>query len=93
MTREDGQESPAAPLAPLEFRVGLAGAFIAPLVLGRMRYFLGSINSRMFANGSFSPERSTRRRATVTSSVPLAASASRIDSGEENFPVPTRRRL
>src|SRR2546429_2966709 len=36
--------------------------------------------------------RSTRRNATVTISVPLAASASRIASPLENFPVPTMRR-
>ncbi len=42
----------------------------------------------MLANGSFFPLRSARRNATVTISVPLAASASRIDSGEENLPVP-----
>ena len=33
-----------------------------------------------------------RRNATVTISVPLASSASRIASGDENFPVPTMRR-
>src|SRR5262249_8249202 len=46
----------------------------------------------MFANGSCLPERSARRRATVTSSVPLAMSASRINSFDANFPVPTSRR-
>ena len=46
----------------------------------------------MFANGSCLPERSARRSATVTSSVPLAMSASRINSFEANFPVPTSRR-
>ena len=46
----------------------------------------------MFANGSCLPERSARRSATVTSSVPLAISASRINSFEANFPVPTSRR-
>ena len=43
----------------------------------------------MFANGSCLPERSARRNATVTSSVPLAISASRISSFDANFPVPT----
>jgi hypothetical protein len=46
----------------------------------------------MFANGSRLPERSARRNATVTISVPLATSASRIASFEENFPVPTSNR-
>ena len=46
----------------------------------------------MFANGSCLPERSARRSATVTSSVPLAISASRISSFDANFPVPTIRR-
>src|SRR5882757_9034805 len=46
------------------------------------------MNSRMLANGSFLPLKSARRRATVTISVPLAASASRMASGDENFPVP-----
>ena len=66
--------------------------FNAPLVLGRRRYFFGSMNSRMLANGSCFPLRSARRKATVTISVPLAARASRMTSLEENFPVPTRRR-
>src|SRR5258706_13507513 len=35
---------------------------------------------------------SARRNATVTISVPLAASASRMASGDENFPVPKIRR-
>src|SRR5262245_31399509 len=46
----------------------------------------------MFANGSCLPERSARRSATVTSSEPLATSASRINSFDANFPVPTSRR-
>src|SRR4030095_15076017 len=46
----------------------------------------------MLANGSCFPERSARRSATVTSSVPLAISASRINSFDANFPVPTSRR-
>src|SRR5258707_9019593 len=46
----------------------------------------------MFAKGSCLPERSARRGATVTSSVPLAMSASRINSFDANFPVPTSRR-
>jgi len=50
------------------------------------------MNSRIFAKGSFRPERSARRNATVTISVPLAASASRIVSGDENFPVPMMSR-
>src|SRR6266567_6449934 len=37
-------------------------------------------------------ERSARRSATVTSSVPLLISASRISSLDANFPVPTSRR-
>src|SRR5213075_2867636 len=52
----------------------------------------GSIKSRMLANGSPLPERSARRNATVTSSVPLAISASRISSFDANFPVPTSKR-
>src|SRR5438094_9936040 len=46
----------------------------------------------MFANGSPFPERSARRNATVTNSVPLATSASRISSFDANFPVPTINR-
>ena len=69
-----------------------SSALIAPLVFGRIRYRFGSRNSRMFAYGSFFPLRSARRSATVTISAPLAASASRIASGDENFPVPRMRR-
>ena len=50
------------------------------------------MKSRMFAKGSLWPERSARRNATVTNSVPLASSASRISSLEANLPVPTSRR-
>src|SRR5436309_14143269 len=50
------------------------------------------MKSRMFANGSRLPERSARRSATVTNSVPLAISASRISSFDANFPVPTSKR-
>src|SRR5262245_60014670 len=46
----------------------------------------------MLANGSCLPERSARRSATVTSSAPLAMSASRINSFDANFPVPTSKR-
>src|SRR6266542_2445278 len=46
----------------------------------------------MFAKGSCLPLKSARRSATVTSSAPLASSASRIFSGEANFPVPRIRR-
>ena len=46
----------------------------------------------MFANGSFFPLKSARRKATVTISAPLASSASRMASGEENFPVPMMSR-
>ncbi len=46
----------------------------------------------MFANGSCLPERSARRSATVTSSVPLAIRASRINSFDANLPVPTIKR-
>jgi hypothetical protein len=46
------------------------------------------MNSRMFANGSFWPLKSARRNATVTISAPLTLSASRMASGDENFPVP-----
>src|SRR5688572_20430206 len=48
------------------------------------------MNSRM--SGPPVASRSTRRSATVTISVPLASSASRIASPDENFPVPTMRR-
>src|SRR5207302_3358972 len=48
--------------------------------------------SRMFANGSPRPEISARRSATVTISVPLAMSESRISSFEPNLPVPTSNR-
>src|SRR5207248_2795836 len=44
----------------------------APLVFGNRRNFFRSMKSRMFANGSCLPERSARRNATVTISVPLA---------------------
>src|SRR5258706_5724622 len=50
------------------------------------------MNSRMLAKGSRRPLRSARRKATVTISVPLALSASRIASGEQNLPVPRMRR-
>src|SRR5947207_1612500 len=50
------------------------------------------MNSRMLAKGSFLPLKSARRSATVTICAPLASSASRMLSGEENFPVPTRSR-
>src|SRR5271170_8208107 len=50
------------------------------------------MNSKMFANGSPLPDKSARRRATVTISAPLAASASRMASGDENFPVPMMSR-
>src|SRR6266540_7508878 len=46
----------------------------------------------MFAKGSCLPLKSARRSATVTISAPLASSASRIFSGEANFPVPRIRR-
>src|SRR5690242_10597919 len=46
----------------------------------------------MFAKASCLPERSARRRATVTISVPLAIKASRINSLDANFPVPTSNR-
>jgi hypothetical protein len=46
----------------------------------------------MFAKGSWFPERSARRRATVTISVPLASSALAMVSLEANFPVPKRSR-
>ena len=36
--------------------------------------------------------KSARRRATVTISAPLAARASRMASGDENFPVPMMSR-
>jgi hypothetical protein len=44
------------------------------------------------ANGSFLPDKSARRRATVTNSAPLASKASRMASGDENLPVPKMRR-
>jgi hypothetical protein len=50
------------------------------------------MNSRILAKGSPFPERSARRRATVTIWVPLAASDSPITSPEENFPVPRKSR-
>src|SRR5256886_8042847 len=50
------------------------------------------MKSKMFAKGSCLPLRSARRSATVTISAPLASSASRIFSGEENFPVPRIKR-
>src|SRR5271154_1934381 len=50
------------------------------------------MKSRMLANGSCLPLKSARRNATVTISVPLAAIASRIASGDGNFPVPKTRR-
>ena len=68
--------------------IGIAGA----AGVRQQEKFFGSMKSRMFANGSCLPERSARRSATVTISVPLAMSASRIASFEENFPVPTSNR-
>src|SRR4051812_12861033 len=50
------------------------------------------MKSRMFANGSCLPEMSARRNATVTISAPLAVNASRINSFDANFPVPTSNR-
>src|SRR5438034_11536112 len=50
------------------------------------------MKSKIVAKGSCLPLRSARRSATVTISAPLASSASRIFSGEENFPVPRIRR-
>src|SRR5689334_7189034 len=50
------------------------------------------MKSRMFANGSCLPERSARRKATVTISLPLATNASRIRSLEANLPMPTSNR-
>jgi len=44
------------------------------------------------AKGSFSPLKSARRSATVTISAPLASNAARINSGDENFPVPKIKR-
>jgi len=70
----------------------VSSAFMAPLVFGSNRNLFGSINSRMLANGSFRPLKSARRKATVTISVPLAANASRMASGDENLPVPASRR-
>src|SRR5207245_6146686 len=64
----------------------------APLVFGNRRNFMSSMKSIMFENGTCLPERSARRNATDTISVPLAISASRIASFEENFPVPTSNR-
>src|SRR5205814_1791381 len=64
----------------------------APLVFGKSRNFFGSMKSRILAYGSCLPERSARRNATVTISVPLASIASRIASFEENLPVPTSSR-
>src|ERR1044071_911915 len=61
---------------------------MAPLVFGSNRYRLASRNSKIFANGSFLPLKSARRKATVTISAPLASRASRISSGDENLPVP-----
>src|SRR5206468_5930324 len=79
-------------LAASRARRTASSAVRAPLVLGKRRKRFGSIKSRMFANGSCLPETSARRSATVTSSVPLAISASRISSFDANFPVPTIRR-
>src|SRR5947207_3316762 len=69
-----------------------SAALRAPLVFGKRRKRFGSMKSRMFANGSPRPEMSARRNATVTISVPLAMSASRINLFEPNLPVPTRSR-
>src|ERR1051325_9585702 len=46
----------------------------------------------MLAKGSFFPDRSALRSATVTISAPLASSALCIACGEENFPVPRIKR-
>jgi len=46
----------------------------------------------MSAFGTPAPDKSARRNATVTISVPAACNASRITPYEENFPVPTIRR-
>ena len=54
-----------------------------------MRYLDWSIKSVIELTGA---SRSTRRSATVTISVPEAASASAMTSGLENLPVPMIRR-
>src|SRR4051812_2360419 len=54
-----------------------------------MMYFLRSIASRTV--GSLL-DRSTRRRATVTISAPLAARAARVSSRDAYLPVPTMMR-
>src|SRR5205807_6927026 len=64
----------------------------APLVYGKRRKLFGSIKARKFAKGSPLPERSAQRKATVTISVPLAMSASRMSSFEANLPVPMSNR-
>ena len=79
-------------LAARRARRTASSALRAPLVFGSSRNRFGSIKSRMFAKGSCLPERSARRNATVTISVPLATSASRINSFEANLPVPTSSR-
>src|SRR6266498_3508680 len=63
---------------------------MAPDVFGSSKCCSASMNDKM--SGPPVASRSTRRSATVTISVPLAANASRIASPEENLPVPTIRR-
>src|SRR5215213_4027371 len=46
----------------------------------------------MLAKGSFFPDKSALRSATVTISVPLASRAAAMLSFDENLPVPSRRR-
>src|SRR3954468_16456589 len=50
------------------------------------------MKSRILTNGSPLPERSARRSATVTISVPLASSAAAIAWFDENLPVPSSSR-
>src|SRR5450759_2621038 len=61
-----------------------------PAVLGRMRYRFQSMTSRIvFFLGS---SRSSRRRATVTSSQPDASNAASMEASSGYFPVPRKSR-
>ena len=81
------REPPGGPGAPPP------AAFMAPLVFGRSRYLL-RINEFQDVGEWIAvlPAQIRAAQRHRHHSVPLASSASRIASGDENFPVPTSKR-
>ena len=80
---------------PRRARRTVSPASTAPEVLGSRCVPAGtwSSTSPLLPSAWPSRSRSTRRRATVTSSAAEASRAARMTSKERNFPVPTRSRL